>query len=51
MYHCEIKPKSIGECSFLKGFQSGWASVLRDFICVQVAVLVIGMFAIETIQR
>lgn len=44
---CKIKPKSTGKSSF----QSGCALVLWDLICVQVAVQVIGVFAIETTQR
>lgn len=48
--YCKFKPESTGMCTFLYEMCRS-APVLEEFICVQVVVLVIGMFAMETTQR
>lgn len=48
--YCKFKPESTGMCTFLYEMCRS-APVLEGFICVQVVVLVIGMFAKETTQR
>lgn len=51
MHHCGIKSKSTGKRIFFQDFHSGRATVLQDFICVQVAVRVIGIQTIQIIVR